>query len=65
MRRSDALGFPPDGLPELVADQECRPELRRQREDPGSNQPVMDLCDEDGVRRAEIREVTESGVARD
>ena len=64
-RLSDALGVPPDGLPELVADQQRRSELRRQREDPRRDQPVVDLRDEDGVRRVETGKVAESGVARD
>ena len=64
-RRPDALGVPLDGLPEPVADQQRRPELRRYREGPRRDQPVVHAREEDGVRWGEARKVGEGGIARD
>lgn len=62
---ADPVRVPPDGLPESIPDHQCRAELRRYREAPCRDQPVVDARKEDGAVRGEVGEISEAGIAGD
>ena len=61
----DTVHVPFDGLPESIPNHQRRSALRRYREAPCREQPVVDARKKDGAGRGEVREINEGCIASD